>query len=183
MALVGDAAVGRGGLPGQECARFHFIQDGFYFRSAGRVHLLAQRTQNFFHIGQEIVGIAALLCAAVPAVGRVIVFYIALAEHCAVFRWKIAQNALQPLQIFLVLLVFLCLGAGKIALAVQNFRQGAPIIHPLGAVDQVHIVAQRRDELGFRGLKVVFKGKFHVFRQFQTAQRRRAPFFAREKIQ
>ena len=66
--------------------------------------------------------------------------------------------------------------AGKIALAVQNFRQGAPIIHPLGAVDQVHIVAQRRDELGFRGLKVVFKGKFHVFRQFQTAQRRRADF-------
>ena len=181
--LMGDDAVVRGRLLGQESARLHLAENAVGFLARGGIHIPAQRVQLFFDIGAEFFIGAAVLGRAMAAVGGVIVqFLLCAPEHFLVCLREGAQKRLQTLEVTFVPFIGLHLGFGEEAFAGAEFVEYAPIVETLDVVDQRHGFAQQADKLRLGVVKALLEGEFPVLLEFHGAERGSAGLSAREKV-
>ena len=181
--LMGDDAVVRGRLLGQEGARLHLAENAVGFLARGGVHILAQRVQLFFDIGAEFFIGAAVLGRAMAAVGGVIVqFLLCAPEHFLVCLREGAKKRTQAFEVAFVPLVCLDLGLGEEAFAGAKLVEHAPVVEALDVVDQRHGLAQQVGKFRLGVVKTLLEGKLPVLLDLHGAKRGGAGLSARKKV-
>ena len=181
--LMGDDAIVRSRLLGQEGARFHFAENAVGFLARGGIHIPAQRIQLVFDIGTEFFIGAAVLGRAMAAVGGVIIQLLLCApEHFLVCLREGAQKHPQALEIAFVPFVGLYLGLGEESFAVAEFVEHTPIVDAFDVVDQRHGFAQQSGKLRLGVVKTLLKGEFPVLLKLHGAECGGAGLSAREKV-